>query len=97
MVAPKHIHIINQNPHAHATVSGMPGTNAVNTAVVTGGACKSDAPCTSVDNDPIFHVTPPGPGEVTPVPVDSRTMLALLAMFLMAVGLLQVRRAARRK
>ena len=81
----------------NATVSGTPGMNAVNTAVVTGGACKSDAPCTSVDSDPIVHVTPPGPGEVTPVPVDSRTMLALLAMFLMAVGLLQVRRAARRK
>ncbi|QNP49731.1 DUF11 domain-containing protein [Diaphorobacter aerolatus] len=75
----------------NARVSGAVGTNAVNTAIVTGGVCRADAPCTSVDSDVIADVVPPQPGGVTPVPVDSRLALGLLTLLLMLMGM----RAAR--
>jgi uncharacterized repeat protein (TIGR01451 family)/fimbrial isopeptide formation D2 family protein len=70
-----------------AKVTGSVGSKAVNTASVTGGACTPAAPCTSTDSDDIG-----APPEVTPVPVDSRTMLMLLGILLMLAAAAKLRR-----
>ncbi|MDR2335215.1 MAG: DUF11 domain-containing protein, partial [Burkholderiaceae bacterium] len=72
-----------------AKVTGSVGSKAVNTASVTGGACTPAAPCTSTDSDDIG-----APPEVTPVPVDSRTMLMLLGLLLMIVAAARLRRTS---
>ncbi|WP_246475305.1 beta strand repeat-containing protein [Diaphorobacter ruginosibacter] len=72
-----------------AKVTGSVGSKAVNTASVTGGACTLAAPCTSTDSDDIG-----APPEVTPVPVDSRTMLMLLGLLLMTVAATRLQRTS---
>jgi uncharacterized repeat protein (TIGR01451 family) len=65
-------------------VSGTPGSTATNTASLVGGRCTVDAPCTSTDSDAVVS------GEVIPVPLGSRSVLALLATLLMAGALFQL-------
>ncbi|WP_456236974.1 beta strand repeat-containing protein [Comamonas koreensis] len=64
-------------------VSGTPGSTATNTASLVGGRCTVDAPCTSTDSDAVVS------GEVIPVPLGSRSVLALLELLLMACALFQ--------
>ena len=74
-----------------ATVSGKVGEKAENTATVTGGTCLASSPCTSTDSDPIVNESQ---GAVA-VPVDSRTMLVLLALAMAGLAHRQMRRARR--
>ena len=74
-----------------ATVSGKAGEQAENTATVTGGACLASSPCTSTDSDPIVNE----PQDAVAVPVDSRTMLVLLALAMVGLAYRQTRRARR--
>ncbi|QIL82156.1 DUF11 domain-containing protein [Diaphorobacter sp. HDW4A] len=61
-----------------ASVTGAAGSSASNTAsVIDGVMCTSAAPCISTDTDAIVAVPVT---EATPVPVDSRLMLALLGL-----------------
>lgn len=72
-----------------ATVSGKVGEQAENTAVVTGGTCLAQSPCTSTDSDPIVNES------TVAVPVDSRTMLMLLALAVLGLAWRQTRRSRR--
>ncbi|QIL69905.1 DUF11 domain-containing protein [Diaphorobacter sp. HDW4B] len=74
-----------------ATVSGKAGEQAENTATVTGGTCLTSSPCTSTDSDPIVNE----PQDAVAVPVDSRTMLVLLALAMVGLAYRQTRRARR--
>ena len=74
-----------------ATVSGKVGEKAENTATVTGGTCLASSPCTSTDSDPIVNESQ----DAVAVPVDSRTMLVLLALVMAGLAYRQMRRARR--
>ena len=62
-------------------VSGAPGSTATNTAVLAGVRCAVDTSCTSMDSDSIVS------GKVIPVPLDSHSVLTVLAMLLIACAL----------
>ena len=64
-----------------ATITGAVGSNATNTANVTGGNCSNAAPCTSTDTDKVVAVP-----VAVPVPVDSRVMLLVLGLFLLTAA-----------
>ncbi len=66
-----------------ARVTGAAGTNAVNTATVTGGTCPGSDACAATDEDPIEPAPiVPVPKEVTPVPTMSEWGLILLTALL---------------
>ena len=74
-----------------AKVNGAAGGTAANSAVLEGGRCTVDAPCTATDSDAIVS------GEVIPVPLGSDAALVLLALLLVAAGWTQLPARARRR
>ncbi len=62
-----------------ATVTGEVGSDAENTATVTGGGCDGQPSCTATDKDPINAAPVPVPAQVTPVPTLAEWGLILLA------------------
>ena len=76
-----------EDPGYHGAQMAFRGAGAT----VTGGTCLASSPCTSTDSDPIVNESQ----DAVAVPVDSRTMLVLLALAMAGLAYRQMRSARR--